>query len=416
MVESLQRYFKEKRNDFPILKKKVNGKKLVYVDNGATTQKPKSVIKSVVDYYENYNSNVHRGLHSLSERATDAYEQVRGKVARFLNAAEKEVVFTSGATESLNIIAFGIAHKLKRGDEIVLSHMEHHASLVPWQEVAKAKGAKLKFIEYDGDYTLDVEDAKKKITSKTKVVCVTHVSNVLGSVNDVKSIAKIAHDVGAEVVVDGAQSVPHMKVDVKKLDIDYLVFSSHKMCGPAGVGVLFGKKNLLEEMNPLSFGGDMIYEVDFCSSTYNEVPYKFEAGTPNIEGVIGFGAAIDYLQEIGMKRIAEWEKELSKYFLSRVSEVEGMRIYGPMKHSKRAAVFSFNIDGIHSHDLSTILDKEGIAVRGGHHCAMPLMGVMEVPSTSRISLYFYNTLEEIDYIIDTLKRVKKIYERGEFLL
>jgi cysteine desulfurase/selenocysteine lyase len=355
-------------------------------------------------------------MHSLSERATDSYERVRGKVARFLNANEKEVVFTSGATESLNVVAFGLAHKLKRGDEIVLSRMEHHANLVPWQEVAKRTGAVLKFIEYDDDFILDVEDAKKKITSKTKVVCLVHVSNVLGCVNDVKAVAEIAHGVGAEVVVDGAQSVPHMRVDVKRLDCDYLVFSSHKMCGPAGVGVLFGKKRLLEELHPFFFGGDMIYEVDYCSSTYNEVPYRFEAGTPNIEGVIGFGVAIDYLQGIGMEKIERWESELCKYFLKRVKEVEGLHIYGPAKHGNRAAVFSFNIEGVHSHDMSTILDKEGIAIRGGHHCAMPLMGVLDVPSTSRVSLYFYNTFEEIDFIVDVLKRVKKIYENGEFLL
>lgn len=404
------------RKDFPILKEKVNGHKLVYVDNSATTQKPKIVIDSLVEYYTKYNSNVHRGIHTLSEKATSEYENVRNKVAKFINCSENEIVFTKGTTDSLNLVAFGLAHLLKKGDEIVISQMEHHANFVPWQEVAKRTGAILKFIPIKSDFTLDLDSAKKLITSKTKIVSVTHISNVLGTINPIKKIADIAHSKNAIFIVDGAQSIPHMKIDVKKLGCDFFAFSSHKMCGPTGVGVLYGKYELLEKMNPIYFGGDMIYEVEFNKSTYAKAPIKFEAGTPNISDVIAFGSAINYLESIGMKNIEEYEKELTNYFLEKVKSVEGFELFGSSKVSNRCSVFSFNIKGVHSHDVSSILDNYGIAIRGGHHCAMPLMKILNTCATSRISLYFYNTKSEIDYIIKCLKKVESEFEKGEFLL
>ncbi len=415
-MENLKIKFEKIRKDFPILKEKVNNKKLVYVDNGATTQKPKTVIDKLVEFYSKYNSNIHRGLHTLSEKATDEYENVRDKVANFINCEKEEVVFTSGTTQGMNMIAFGLIHKIEKGDEILLTQMEHHANLVPWQEVAKKKGAKLKFIPITKDYTLDLSEAKKLINKKTKIISMPHISNVLGTINPVSQIAKIAHQNNAIVIVDGAQSVPHMKTDVKKLGIDFLVFSGHKMCAPTGVGILYGKKEMLERLSPITFGGDMIYEVEYEKSTYNKVPYRLEAGTPNIADVIAFGTAIDYLENIKMEDIKEYEKELTKYFLTKIKEIKNFKLYGPISSQSRAAVFSFTIKNIHSHDIGTILDSYGIATRGGHHCAMPLTSLLQVPSTSRISLYFYNTFKEIDYIIKSLKKVEKEYESGKFLL
>ncbi len=409
-------FFKNIRKDFPILDQKINGHQLIYSDNGATTQKPIKVIDSICDFYKNDNSNVHRGIHTLSERATDMYENVRIKVANFINSNKEEIVFTYGTTSSFNILAKGIEDQISEGDEIVLSQMEHHANIVCWQELAKKRGAILKFIPINKDFRLDLKEAEKIITQKTKIVAISHISNVLGTITPAKKICSIAHKYGAYFVLDCAQSIVHMKVDVKEIDCDFIAFSSHKMFGPTGVGVLYGKSNLLEKLKPSIFGGDMIYEVSFTCSTYNKSPYKFEAGTPNIEGVIGFGAAIDYLNEIGMDNIELREKELCEYFLGKVSEVKDLKIYGPNSCNDRSCIFSFNIDGIHSHDMSTLLDMKGIAIRGGHHCAMPLHTLLELPSTSRISLCFYNTFEEIDKIVLALKNAKKDYEKGEFLL
>lgn len=414
--DDLIEFFEKKRDDFPILKQDVNGHKLVYVDNGATTQKPQVVIDSIVDFYCNYNSNVHRGVHTLSEMATEKYEEVREKVARFINCSSDEVVFTKGTTESLNLAAFGLEDFVCEGDEIVLSEFEHHSDLVPWQELAKKKGAKLRFIPFDDDFRLDLDEARKLIGERTKIVSVAHVSNVLGSVSPVKELGEIAHSVGAVFVVDGAQSVPHMKIDVCDLGCDLLAFSSHKMCGPTGVGVLYGKRDLFEKMKPSQFGGDMIYEVGFDESSFNKVPYKFEAGTPDIEGVIAFGVAIDYLMEIGMENVEAYEKVLVSHFLKRVCEVDGLTLFGSCGCENRSSVFSFNLEGVHAHDMSAILDKWGIAIRGGHHCAMPLASVLGVCATSRVSLYFYNTVAEIDYVVDCLKKVKREFEKGEFLL
>lgn len=404
------------RKDFPILTEKVNGHNLVYVDNGATTQKPKVVIDSLVEFYTKYNSNVHRGIHTLSEISTTKYENVRGKVAKFINCSENEIVFTKGTTDSLNLVSFGLAHTLKKGDEIVISEMEHHANFVPWQEVAKRTGAVLKFIPLKSDFTLDMDMAKKLITNKTKIVSITHISNVLGTINPIKKIGDMAHLKGAIFIVDGAQSVPHMRIDVKKLNCDFFAFSSHKMCGPTGVGVLYGKSELLDKLNPIYYGGDMIYEVGFDKTTYAKGPIKFEAGTPNIADVIAFGAAIDYLSKIGMDEIESYEKELTKYFLEKIKDIQDLKLYGSKKVFNRSAVFSFNVEGVHSHDVSSILDSYGIAIRGGHHCAMPLMKILDTCATSRISLYFYNTKAEIDYIIKCLNKVKSEFEKGEFLL
>ena len=413
--EELIKFFENKRKDFPILNEKVHGKKLVYVDNSATTQKPKVVIDEIVNFYTKYNSNVHRGSHTLANIATKNYENVRVKVSKFLTCEKTEVVFTRGTTESMNMIAFGIEHLLKEGDEIVLSEMEHHANLVCWQEVARRRKARLKFLPLGKDFALDIKAIDKLITKNTKIVSIAHISNLLGTINDIKYLEKKAHEVDAIFIVDGAQSVPHKKIDVTKLNIDFFVFSAHKMCGPTGVGVLYGKKKLLEKLRPMQYGGDMISEVKYSCSTYNHVPYKLEAGTPNIEGVITFGRAIEYLFDLGMENIENYEKSMCQYFLDRIDEIPGFELFGSKKCKDRSCVFSFNIKGVHSHDVTEILDREGIAIRGGHHCAMPLTEMLEQSSTARVSLYFYNTLDEIDYVIDALKRVKEIYDKGEFL-
>lgn len=410
-------FFKTKRNDFPVLKRKVNGHNLIYFDNSATALKPKKVIDAVSDFYSNYTSNVHRGIHSLSEEATEKYDDVRVKIAKLINAkSENEIVFTKGSTESLNLVAFGLMNILNEGDEIVITQMEHHANLVQWQEIAKLKKAKLKYIKIDENFRLDLTNLDSIITNKTKIVSLTHYSNVLGTINPIKEIIEFAHKKGALTIVDGAQSIPHKKIDVRDLNCDFFAFSSHKMCGPSGVGVLYGKYDLLKKLEPREFGGSMIYEVDFENATYNEVPYKFEAGTPNIEGVIGLGAAIDYLNEIGMENVEKYEQILIEHFLKRVLEVENVILYGPKDSKNRGGVFSFNIKGIHPHDISTIFDNYGIAIRGGHHCAMPLITKMDTCATSRISIYFYNTIEEIDYAINVMKKLKEEFDKGEFLL
>ncbi len=396
------------RKDFPILARKINGKRLVYLDNAATTQKPRQVIDAIKEYYEKHNSNVHRAVHTLSGEATELYDKAHEKAASFINAEGcEEIVFTKNATESLNTVANHFAKTLRKGDEIVLSRMEHHSNLVPWQNAARISGARIKYADIDKTGELSIGQIKELITKKTKVVAVTHASNVLGTINNAREIAEVAHDKGAVVAVDGAQSVPNMPVDVKKIGCDFLAFSAHKMLGPTGIGVLYGRKELLDKMEPLTFGGDMISEVTFESASWNELPWKFEAGTPNIAGAAGFSAAIDYLKKIGMDNVREHELQLTRYAMKRLSGVEGLEIYGPSAE-KRTGVVSFNIKGAHPHDVSTILDGEGIAVRGGHHCAMPLMGLLGIQGSARASFYIYNTKDEIDSLILALSKVGKI--------
>ncbi|CAM3028979.1 cysteine desulfurase [Sporolactobacillus spathodeae] len=396
------------RADFPILNQQVNGHPLVYLDNAATSQKPKAVIDTLVDYYNNYNSNVHRGVHTLGTVATNRYEEAREKIRHFIHAkSTKEIIYTRGTTDSLNMIAYSYGRaRLGQGDEIVISPMEHHANLIPWQQVAQATGATLKYFPMQPDGTLDLDDVQKTITDRTKIVSCTHVSNVLGTVNPVKAIAKIAHDKGAIMVVDGAQSTPHQPIDVQDLDCDFFAFSSHKMIGPTGIGVLYGKEALLEAMEPMETGGEMIDEVGLFHATWADLPWKLEAGTPHIAGAIGLGAAIDYLSAIGMEAIHEQEKKLSDAAYKMLSEIKGVTVYGP---AARAGLVSFNIDGIHPHDVSTALDMEGIAVRAGHHCAQPLMKQLACESTVRASFYFYNSMEEIEYLANGIKHAKEFF-------
>lgn len=396
------------REMFPILDQEINGRPLVYLDSSATSQKPIQVIETVNQYYRENNSNVHRGVHTLGTRATDQYEGAREKVRRFLNAdSTAEIIFTRGTTTSLNIVAHSYARaNLKPGDEIVITPMEHHSNIIPWQQAAKATGADLKYIPLQEDGTILLEDVRKTVTNNTKIVAITHVSNVLGTVNPIKEIAKIAHENGAVIVVDGAQGAPHMKVDVKDLDCDFYALSGHKMCAPTGIGVLYGKRELLENMEPVEFGGEMIDFVDLYDSTWKELPWKFEGGTPIIAGAIGLGAAIDFLEEVGQDNILEHEKELAAYALERIRTIEGISVYGP---EERAALVTFNLRDVHPHDTATVLDSEGIAIRAGHHCAQPLMKWLDVTATARASFYLYNTKEDIDALIDGLNKAKEYF-------
>lgn len=395
------------RKDFPILQRKVHGKPLVYLDNAATSQKPNQVIDAIDFYYKNYNANVHRSIHQLGEEATAKFEEAHQKIADFINAdSYQNIVLTKNTTESLNLVAYSLTAGLKKDDEIVISQMEHHSNFVPWQQLAKLRGLKLKFIKINDEGKLDENSIKENITKKTKIVSLTQVSNVLGTINPIEKISKIAHENGALMIVDGAQAVPHMSVDVKKLDADFYAFSGHKMLGPTGVGVLYGKKELLENMQPFLYGGEMIREVKFDDTRFNELPWKFEAGTPNIIEGIGLGVAIDYLNNIGMQQIQERDKELVKYAIERLKEINGVTIYGP---KERGAVVSFNIKGVHAHDVSQILDSEGVAIRAGHHCCMPLMSVLGIVATARASFYLYNTEQEIDTLINAIYKVKKIF-------
>ncbi|WP_191557609.1 cysteine desulfurase [Metabacillus idriensis] len=396
------------RSLFPILDQQVNGQNLVYLDSAATSQKPLPVIEALDRYYREYNSNVHRGVHTLGTKATDGYEGAREKVRKFINArSAEEIIFTRGATTALNTVAasYGRAN-LQAGDEIVITHMEHHANVIPWQQLAKATGATLKYIPLQEDGTISLEDARETITDSAKIVSVMQVSNVLGTINPIKEIAELAHSKGAIMVVDGAQSAPHMKIDVQDLNCDFFAFSAHKMCGPTGVGVLYGKKALLENMEPVEFGGEMIDFVGLYESTWKELPWKFEAGTPIIAGAIGLGAAIDFLCEIGLDNIEAYEHKLADYALERLSEVEGITIYGP---KKRAGLVTFNIEDVHPHDVATVLDAEGIAVRAGHHCAQPLMKWLNVSSTARASFYLYNTEEEVDKLVAGIIKTKEYF-------
>ncbi len=394
---------------FPILSQKVNGHSLVYLDSAATSQKPLQVIEALDSYYRTVNSNVHRGVHTLGTRATDAYEGAREKVRGFINAkSNEEIIFTRGTSSSINLIAQSYGNEnVNEGDEIVITYMEHHSNLIPWQQLAKSKKAVLKYIPLQPDGTMFLEDIKATITNKTKIVAMTHISNVLGTVNPIKEVVRIAHLNGAKVIVDGAQSVPHMKLDVQELDCDFLAFSGHKMCGPTGIGVLYGKKELLEKMEPIEFGGEMIDFVDLYDSTWKELPWKFEAGTPIIAGAIGLGAAIDFLQDIGLEKIEKHENELMEYAMERVKDIKGFTMYGPIKN--HSSLISFNIDNIHPHDVSTVLDNEGIAIRAGHHCAQPLNKKLNVSSTARTSFYLYNTKNDVDMLLKGLIKTKEYF-------
>ncbi|WP_311780659.1 cysteine desulfurase [Carnobacterium divergens] len=404
------------KKDFPILFQEINDEPLVYLDNAATSQKPQQVLDALNTYYQRDNANVHRGVHTLAERATAKYEMARQKVKTFINAKETaEVLFTRGTTTSLNWVAksFGEAN-VNEGDEIVISYMEHHSNIIPWQQLAKKQKATLRYIELTPTGELDLASAKKLITAKTKIVAITHVSNVLGVVNPIAELTEIAHQVGAVMVVDGAQSVPHMAVDVQQLDVDFYAFSGHKMLAPTGIGVLYGKRSLLEKMEPIEFGGEMIDFVYLEDSTWKELPWKFEAGTPNIAGAIGLGAAIDYLTELGMEDIHHYEQELVAYVLPKLQEIPGITIYGPTDPAKRTGVITFNLEGVHPHDLATAMDMEGVAVRAGHHCAQPLMNYLEVNSTARASFYFYNTKSDADTFIKALLATKEFFTNGPF--
>ncbi|AZS16647.1 cysteine desulfurase [Paenibacillus lutimineralis] len=397
------------REQFPILHQEINGHPLVYLDSAATSQKPRAVLDALKHYYEWENSNVHRGVHTLGSRATDAYEGAREKVARFISAARtQEIIFTRGTTTSLNMVAsaYGPA-VLQEGDEIVITPMEHHSNLIPWQQLAIRTGATLKYIPLQPDGNIALEDAEKTITDRTKIVSIAHVSNVLGVVNPVKELAEIAHRHGAIMVIDGAQSTPHMKVNVQELDCDFYAFSGHKMCAPTGIGVLYGKKHLLESMEPIEFGGEMIDDVGLYESTWKELPWKFEGGTPIIAGAIGLGAAIDFLQEIGMDAIHQHETKLAKYATARLSEIEGLTLYGPRE--REVGLLTFNLQDIHPHDVATVLDASGVAIRAGHHCCQPLMRWLEASATARASLYLYNTEQDIDRLAEALVQTKEYF-------
>ncbi|HLQ71971.1 MAG TPA: cysteine desulfurase [Bacillota bacterium] len=396
------------RQEFPVLNQEVNGHPLVYLDSSATSQKPTRVINVLNDYYNYDNSNVHRGVHTLGSRATDQYEGAREKVRRFINAnSTSEIIFNRGTTTGINTVAMSYARdNLSEGDEIVITPMEHHSNIIPWQQAAKRTGATLKYIPLQEDGTVSLEDVRNTLTTNTKIVAVAHVSNVLGTINPVKQITQIAHEHGAICVIDGAQSVPHMKVDMEDIDCDFYAFSGHKMCGPTGIGVLYGKRHLLNNMEPVEFGGEMIDFVNLYDSTWKELPWKFEGGTPIIAGAIGLGAAIDFLEEIGMDAISEHGEELSSYAFETLSNVDGLTIYGP---EKRASLITFNLTDVHPHDTSTVLDAEGIAVRAGHHCAQPLMKWLGVVATARASFYLYNTKEEIDRLAEGLLKTKEYF-------
>lgn len=402
------------RQDFPILHQLVNDEPLVYLDNAATTQKPEAVLAKVAAYYHQDNANVHRGVHTLAERATKSYEAAREKVRAFINAKETaEVLFTRGTTTGLNWVANSFGDQfIEAGDEIVISYMEHHSNIIPWQQLAQKKGAKLIYINITPEGYLDLADAKRKIGAKTKIVSIAQVSNVLGGINPIQELVTLAHENDAIMVVDGAQAVPHMKVDVQQLDADFYAFSGHKMCGPTGIGVLYGKRKWLEQMEPVEFGGEMIDFVNLYDSTWKELPWKFEAGTPNIAGGIGLGAAVDYLTEIGMDEIHAYEQSLVDYVMPKLKAIEGVTVYGPQDPKDHTGVIAFNIEGLHPHDVATALDMEGVAVRAGHHCAQPLLKYLNVPATARASFYFYNTKKDADRLIDAIHKTKEFFQHG----
>ena len=397
------------REDFPILHQEINGKPLVYLDNAATSQKPKSVIDSIEKYYRGYNSNIHRGVHTLSENATEAYESARIKVRDFIHAnSTKEIVFVRGATEAINLVAqsFG-RNTLGSEDEIIITELEHHANIVPWQLLSQQTGAKLKYVPINDNGELVESEYKKLLNEKTRIVAVGHISNALGTINPIENMINLAHEYGAKVLIDGAQATSHTSVDVKKLDCDFYVFSGHKLFGPTGIGVLYGKEDLLEKMPPYQGGGDMIKMVTMKETQYNELPHKFEAGTPNISGVIGLGAAIDYVNKIGLENIGNHEKQLLDYANQMASEITELKFIGTAKN--KTSILSFTLDGIHPHDVGTILNNEGIAIRTGHHCAMPVMEYFQIPATSRASFSFYNTHAEVDVLIEGINKCSKVF-------
>ncbi|WP_431197631.1 cysteine desulfurase [Staphylococcus equorum] len=408
MTESLN--VSEIVKDFPILKQQVHGNRLAYLDSTATSQTPIQVIDAIDDYYKRYNSNVHRGVHTLGSLATDGYENARETVRRFINAKYfEEIIFTRGTTAAINIVAhsYGDAN-VTEGDEIVVTEMEHHANIVPWQQLAKRKKAELKFIPMTQDGELAIEDVKATINEKTKIVAIAHVSNVLGTINDIKAITEIAHEHGAIISVDGAQAAPHMDIDMQDLGVDFYSFSGHKMLGPTGIGVLYGKRTLLNNMEPIEFGGDMIDFVDKHEASWADLPTKFEAGTPLIAQAIGFAEAIKYLQNLGFEAIHQHESRLTQYAYDKMSEIEGIEIYGPAK-DRRAGIITFNMTDVHAHDVATAVDTEGVAVRAGHHCAQPLMKWLKQSSTARASFYIYNTKEDIDQLVEALKQTKEFF-------
>ena len=391
------------RKDFPILKRKVNGRPLIYLDNAATSQTPKQVIDTIVDYYSNYNANIHRGVHSLSQEATDAYEEARQKIQKHFNAASAyEIIFTSGTTHGINLVANGFANRLRSGDEVLISALEHHSNIVPWQMLCERTGATLKVIPMTDTGELDMEAYDKLLNDQTRLVFVNHISNALGTINPVEYIIDKAHAFGAAVLVDGAQSAPHITVDVQALDVDFYVCSAHKICGPTGIGMLYGKESWLLDLPPYQGGGEMISEVTFEKTTYADLPHKFEAGTPNVCGGIAFGAALDYMNTIGFEAIAAYEQHLLDYATSLLNTIDGVVIYGPL--TNKTSVISFNVEGIHPYDIGTLLDKMGIAVRTGHHCTQPIMDFYKIPGTVRASFMFYNTESEVEEFVSGLKK------------
>lgn len=393
------------RKDFPILNRKVNGKSLVYFDNAATSQTPQQVIDAIVDYYSNYNANIHRGVHALSQEATDKYELARQTIQKHFNAKHAyEIILTSGTTESINLVAHGFSTLLKKDDEIIVSALEHHSNIVPWQILCEKTGAVLKVIPMNQNGELEMDTYFKLLSDKTKLVFVNHISNALGTINPIETIIEKAHQFGAAVLIDGAQASPHIKVDVQALDVDFYVTSAHKVCGPTGVGMLYGKQEWLEKLPPYQGGGEMIDQVTFAKTTYAGLPHKFEAGTPNICGGIAFGTALDYMNSLGFTNIAQYENELLDYGTNKLLEIDGLKIYGTAKN--KTSVISFNLKGIHPYDVGTLLDKMGIAVRTGHHCAQPIMDFYNIPGTIRASFAFYNTKEEIDALVEGLKKAK----------
>lgn len=400
------------RKDFPILNRLIHGKPLVYLDNAATTQKPQVVIDALVDYYSNHNANIHRGIHTLAEEATAMHEEAREKIAKFVGAeSPREIVFVRNSTEAINLVAYSWGRIfLGKGDEIILSESEHHSNIVPWQILAKEKGLKLLFIPLDEEGYLDLQYFKKILTKKVKLISLVHISNVLGTINSVSEIGKMAHEVGSLFLIDGAQSVPRMPINVNDLNCDFLVASGHKMLGPTGIGFLYAKEELLEKMPPFLGGGDMIREVYLDHSLWNDLPWKFEAGTPNIADAIALGTAVDYLTASGMDNIFDYEKKLTDYALSQLSSLSDLSIYGPKTTKNKTGVISFNIKGIHPHDVAQILDEEGIAIRSGFHCAMPLHQKLELPSTCRASFYIYNTKAEIDKLVEGILKAKEIFK------
>lgn len=399
------------RQDFPILSREIKGKPLVYLDNAATSQTPKQVIDVIVDYYSRYNANIHRGVHYLSQQATDAYEEARKKIQKHFNIAHSyEVIFTSGTTHGINLIASGFSTILKKGDEVLVSGLEHHSNIVPWQMLCERTGAILKVIPINQEGELIISEYDNLLNDKTKLVFVNHISNALGTINPIKEMIAKAHNVGAAILVDGAQAAPHLKPDMQDLDVDFYVVSAHKMCGPTGVGMLYGKQDWLKKLPPYQGGGEMIAEVTFERTTYADLPHKFEAGTPNVCGGIAFGAAIDYMNEIGFKSIHKQEEKLLNYATSELLKIDGLKIYGTAK--EKASVISFNIEGLHPYDVGTLLDNMGIAVRTGHHCAQPIMIFFSIPGTIRASFAFYNTLQEVDKLVEGVKKAVKML-KGE---